>query len=65
MATIKHNGESEKRTAEIRRAMGNKSGFAGGGRVKAYGMDAGAASGVGRLEKTEAQKMDRRDAKPK
>lgn len=54
MATIKHNGESEKRTAEMRREMGNKSGFAGGGRVKAYyGMDAGAASGEGRLEKTD------------
>jgi hypothetical protein len=60
MATIKHNGESEKRTAEMRRQMGNKQGFAGGGRVKAY--DAGAASGSGRLEKIDKYG---KNAKPK
>lgn len=52
MKGIKHTGEAQKRTEEMRRQMGNKSGYAGGGRVKAYpDMDAGAASGVGRLEK--------------
>lgn len=49
MKGVKHTGESQKRTAEMRQQMGNKKGFATGGRVAAY--DAGAASGPGRLEK--------------
>lgn len=49
---MKHIGESEKRTAEMRKQMGNKKGFANGGRVKAYpDMTAGSISGPGRLEK--------------
>jgi hypothetical protein len=52
---VKHIGESQKRTEEMRRQMGNKAGFANGGRVKAYpSMDAGSMSGEGRLEKAKA-----------
>lgn len=49
MKGVKHTGESQKRTEEMRRQMSNKPGFKSGGRVAAY--DAGAASGPGRLEK--------------
>lgn len=49
MKSVKHTGESEKRTAEMRRMMGNKPGYATGGRVKSY--TAGAESGEGRLQK--------------
>lgn len=52
MKGIKHDGESEKRTAAVKQQYGNKSGYASGGRVKAY--TAGAESGRGRLEKIEA-----------
>lgn len=52
MKSVKHIGESQKRTAEMRKQMSNKAGFASGGRVKAYpDMDAGSLSGSGRLEK--------------
>ena len=52
MKGIKHIGESAKRTAEMRAQMGNKKGFASGGRAHAYPqMDDGAGSGPGRLEK--------------
>ena len=49
MKGVKHVGESEKRTAEMRRQMGNKPGYATGGRVKSY--TAGAESGEGRIQK--------------
>lgn len=49
MKSVKHLGEAERRTAEMRRQMGNKIGYATGGRVKSY--TGGAESGVGRLEK--------------
>lgn len=48
---MKHIGESSKRTAEMRQQYGNCKGMANGGRVKAY--TAGAASGEGRIQKTE------------
>ena len=48
---MKHIGESSKRTAAMKQQYGNCKGMANGGRVKAY--TAGAASGEGRIQKTE------------
>jgi hypothetical protein len=49
---IKHIGESQRRTAELKQQYGNCKGMANGGRVRAYPeMKAGAASGEGRKEK--------------
>lgn len=52
MKGVKHTGESQKRTAEMKQQYSNKKGYASGGRVHSYpSMDDGAASGPGRLEK--------------
>lgn len=48
--TIKYVGESS-RSHDMRLQHSNKKGYANGGRVKAYPIEAGAGSGEGRLEK--------------
>jgi len=51
---MKHTNESERRTAEMRKQYGTSMGVANANREHAYpAMEAGAASGVGRLEKIE------------
>ena len=53
--TLKYVGESS-RSHEMRMMHANKKGYANGGRIKAYPIDAGAGSGEGRLEKMAAAK---------
>jgi hypothetical protein len=48
--TLKYCGESSK-SHEMRMMHSNKKGYANGGRVKAYPIEAGAGSGEGRMEK--------------
>lgn len=52
MKTGKHTGESIKRTAEMRKQMSNKAGWAAGGRVYPD-MTAGSLSAEGRLQKVQ------------
>ena len=54
MKQMKYCGESMRASSEARAKASNKKGWANGGRVKAYPIDAGAASGEGRLEKIKA-----------
>lgn len=52
----RYDGESQRRSKEVRREFGGSNGYANGGRVSGYPrkgypeMTAGAASGMGRLE---------------